>query len=141
MNNLLTSIMSKTSGQSISNDVGGRIFLDQAPDGVEYPYIVFFIVTDTPGKTFTEDFENIIIQFSLFSASSGATEITTMYRDLKALFDECALTIPPTGTETDKLIWFKRQNLTTMMDEVVVADATQNVKHWAVDYEILSQLK
>jgi len=140
MNNLLQAIYGEFTDSALSSDVSGRIFLDQAPDGCEFPYVVFFIVTDAPEKTFSEDFENIIIQFSLFSASQGATEITTMYRDLKALFDECALTIPPTGTETDILVWMKRQNLTTMIDEITVADATQRVKHWAVDYEVMTQV-
>jgi len=65
MNNLLSAIMTKLSGSALYNDVGGRIFLDEAPEGTEFPYVVFFIVSDVPEKTFTEDFENIIIQFSL----------------------------------------------------------------------------
>ena len=134
MNNLLTAIMTKISGSALSTDVGGRIFLDQAPDGCDFPYVVFFIVTDAPEKTFSEDFENIIIQFSLFSASQGATEITTMYRDLKALFDECAMTIT-----SNTLIWMKRTNLTTMREDVTTPSGTVGVRHWAVDYEILTQ--
>ncbi|MFH2074905.1 MAG: DUF3168 domain-containing protein [Pseudomonadota bacterium] len=141
MINLLTAIMSKiTTGPSaLSSDVGGRIFLDQAPDGVEFPYVVFFIVSGIPDDVFAKKGRSILIQFSLFSASAGATEITTIYRDLKALFDECAMTIPPTGTETDKLVWMKRTNLTTMVEEITVADATQTVKHWAVDFEVVTQ--
>ena len=143
MNNLLTAIMTKiTTGPSaLSNDVGGRVFLDQAPAGTEFPYCVFFIVSDVPEDCFAKDGESILIQFSLFSASLGAAEITNMYKDLKALFDDCSMTIPPTGTETDKLIWCRRANLTTMVDDITVADAAQTVKHWAVDYEITTQEK
>ena len=135
MVNLLTAIYSKFSGSAISADVGGRIYLDQAPEGCEFPYCVFFIVSDVPEKTFTEDFENIIIQFSLFSSSSGAAEITGMFADLKTLFDECSLTI--TGSA---LVWMKRQNLVTMVDEITVQDASQMVRHWAVDYAIMTSL-
>lgn len=129
MNNLLTAIMTKISGSAFSSDVGGRVFLDQAPPGTEFPYCVFFIVSGVPDWTFKERFEDTLIQFSLFSASSGATEITTMFTDLKAILDDCSLTI--TG---DTPIWFRRENLTTMVDDIITGDATQAVKHWAVDY-------
>lgn len=132
MNNLLTAIMTKTSGSALSTDVGGRIFLDDAPQETEFPYVVFFIVSDVPADTFVESLEDILIQFSLFSASVGATEITTMYTDLKALFDDQYLSIT-----NNTHIYMMRQNLTTMVEDIIVADATQRVKHWAVDYGIL----
>ena len=140
MNNLLQAIYGKFSNSAFSSDVGGRIYLDQAPDGAEFPYCVFFIVTGNPDKTFTEHYTDTLIQFSLFSASAGATEITTMYRDLKALFDECALTIPPTGTATDTLIWMREANLATMTEDITTASGTQTVKHWAVDFEVRTGL-
>lgn len=130
MDELIKAIVSKLSGSTISTDVGGRIYLDRAPDGCEFPYIVYFIVSSVPDWMFTERFENTLIQFSLFSNSESAVEITTMLKDLKALFDECSLTI--TG---DALIWFRRQNITTMVEEITTASGTQNVKHYAVDYE------
>jgi len=135
MNNLLTAIMTKTTGSSLSAYVGGRIYLDAAPDGAQFPYVVFFIVSGTPEKTFTEHYTNTLIQFSLFSSSTGATEITTMYGNLKSLFDECALSI--TGSS---LVWMKESNLVTMVDNVVLADGTARVKHWSVDFEILTSL-
>ncbi len=137
MNNLLTSLMTRiTTGPSaLYSDVGGRVYLDRAPQGAEFPYIVFFIVSDVPEKTFTEDYEDILIQFSLFSSSEGAAEITDMYADLKALFDECALTI--TGST---LVWMKRSNLTTMVEEITTPEGTTAVKHWAVDFSILTSL-
>ncbi len=139
MNNLLTAIMTKISGSALSTDVGSRIYLDQAPDGCEYPYCVFFIVSSIPDDVFAKKGNNILIQFSLFSASSSALEITTMYADLKALLDDKSLTIPPTGTVTDTLIWCHETNLTTMVEDITVADATQQMKHWAVDFEIVTQ--
>jgi hypothetical protein len=132
MNNLLTSIMTKISGSSLSSDVGGRVYLDQAPDGAELPYIVFFIVSDVPEDTFKNYLDEILIQFSLFSSSSGATEITTMYSHLKSLFDDAALSI--TGNTH---IWMVRQNLTTMIESVTTAATEQSIRHWAVDYSIM----
>jgi len=135
MNNLLTALMTKISGSAFSSDVGGRVYLDQAPQGAEFPYCVFFVVTANPDRTFTEHYTDALIQFSLFSASSGAAEITTAYNDLVALLDECALTI-----SGSKLVWMKESNLTTMVEDITVADATQTVKHWAVEFSILTSL-
>jgi hypothetical protein len=61
-------------------------------------------------------------------------EITTMYADLKTLFDDCAMNI-----DSNTLIWCHETNLTTMVEDITVVDATQRVKHWAVDYEINTQ--
>lgn len=129
MNNLLTSIMSKTIGSTLSTGVGGRIYLDQAPAETEFPYIVFFIVSDTPDYTFKFDHEEVLVQFSIFSTSKSASEISTIYNNLKALFDDCTLSI--TG---NTLVHFWRQNLTTMVDEIETPTGTIGVKHWAVDY-------
>ena len=127
--------MTKLSSSTLSSYVGGRIYLDAAPDGTQFPYVVFFIVSGTPEKTFTEHYTNTLIQFSLFSASTGAAEITTMYGYLKTALDECALTI--TGSA---LVWMKEQNLITMVEDIVSSDASQRVKHWAVDFEVLTSL-
>lgn len=135
MQNLLTAITNKISGSALSDDVGGRIYLDEAPDEAAYPRIVFLIVTDVPEKTFTEDYENIDIQFSLYSISESPAEIVDMHADLKTLFDECSLTI--TGST---LVWMKRTNMTTMVDDVTTTEGTTRCKHWAVDYEIKTSL-
>ena len=134
MNNLLTGIYGKLTGSNFSSYVGGRVYLDRAPAGVEYPYCVFSIVSGNPDWTFKESFEDTYIQFSLFSASSSATEITTMYSYLKSLYDDCSMTIT-----SNTLIWFRRQNLATMTEDITVGDATQQVRHWAVDYHVMTQ--
>jgi len=135
MNNLITAITSKLSGSSLSTDVGGRIYLDRAPDDCAFPYVVFFVVSGTPERTYTEHYTITLIQFSLFSASPSAVEITGMYNDLVSLYDECTMTI--TGST---LVWMKEQNLTTMVEDITATDGTQNVKHWAVDFEIMTSL-
>ena len=140
MKNLLAAIFGKTSGSALSSDVGGRIYLDEAPAGCEFPYVVFQIVTASKEKTFTEEFRDTLIQFSLFSISQGVTEITTIYKDLIALFDECALTIPPTGTVTDILVWMREANLVTMVDEITTTEGTGTLKHWAIDFEVKTLL-
>jgi hypothetical protein len=127
MNNLLTAIYGKTSGSALSTYVGDRIYLDEVRQDIVLPYVVFFIVSGMPDKTFTEHYTDTMIQFSLFSDDESGTEIQTMYGNLKTLFDECALTI--TGST---LVWMRESNLTTMVED--------GVKHWAIDYELLTSL-
>ncbi|MEN6421435.1 MAG: hypothetical protein ABFD76_05750, partial [Smithella sp.] len=69
-----------------------------------------------------------------FSSSGGATEIATMYNDLKTLFDDAVLTI--TGWTN---VMTSRQNLTTMTDEVTTPDGLETIKHWAVDYSFITE--
>ena len=134
MDALLAAIYSKLTGSALSSDVGGRVYLDEAPAGCEFPYVVFFIVSGVPDNVFNKYGESVMIQFSLFSDSAGATEITDMFNDLTALYDDVQLTV--TGYN---MIVMERQNLITMVDQVETADGTQTVKHWAVDYEAVIQ--
>lgn len=136
MNNLLTAIMTRiTTGPSnFYNDVGGRVYLDSAPDDRQFPDCIFLIVTDIPDNAFQKLGEEVSIQFSLFSESSGATEITTMYTDLKALFDDVKLTVT-----SNTMVIMKRERLVTFVEEIVTAAAAQRVRHWAVDYSITLQ--
>ncbi|PKN20887.1 MAG: hypothetical protein CVU71_03660 [Deltaproteobacteria bacterium HGW-Deltaproteobacteria-6] len=130
MDELIKAIVSKLSGSALSTDVNGRVYLDRAPDSCEFPYIVFFVVSSVPDWMFTERFEDTMIQFSLFSNSESAVEITTMLKDLKSLFDDCSLTIT-----SDTLVWFRRQNIATMVEDITTTAGAQAVKHYAVDYE------
>lgn len=134
MNNLLTAIMAKTSGSALSAAVGGRIFVDVAPEGTEFPYVVASIVTDAQADTFKDSLEDITIQFSLYSISRGLTEITGLYANLKTLFDNAVLTI-----SGNYHILISRVNLTTMVDDISTPEGTVGLRHWAVDYHLITQ--
>jgi uncharacterized membrane protein (GlpM family) len=131
----LTAIYGKLAGSTLSTAIGGRMYLDQAPDKPTFPYVVFFIVSSVPEKTFTEDMSETLIQFSIYSASSSATEISAIYAALKTLYDECSLTI--TGSS---LVWMKETNLVTMTEDMTTATGTTTLKHWAIDFEVKTSL-
>jgi len=133
MTNLLTAIYGKFSGSDLSTNTGGRIFPDSAPEETSYPHVVYFVVNSSPDKTFTEVYADTTIQFNLFSTS--ATEITTMYNNLKSLFDECSLTI--TGST---LVWMREGILSTSYEDIVTTAGTVGVRNWSIDYEILTSL-
>jgi len=128
--------MTKTTGSTLSSNVGGRIYFEEAPEGTEYPYVVFLNIPRELEKTFSEDYEIYQIQFSLFSISKGLTEITTMYSNLQTLFDECSLSITG-GT----LVWMKRLGSPqTMGEDHTTPSGTAKVHHWVVEYEIMISL-
>ncbi len=139
MKDLITAIDTKLTGSALSTNVGGRVFFGLAPQGAEYPYIVILNIPDAPMRIWGDIFENFQIQFSLFSISESVAEISTMYENLKVLFDETALTIAGSTH-----IWTKRLGTpATMVEDHTTpggsGDSMSQVRHWAVDYNILVQ--
>lgn len=135
MNAFFTAILTKLAGTTLETLVGGRVYLDQSPKGTQvFPYIVFFIVHSNQQDTFKNQLDNTLVQFSIFSASTGMTEITAIYDALKAVFDDAALSI-----SGSTVVWMIRQNLMTMTEVVTVGSGESVVKHWAVDYSVLVQ--
>lgn len=134
MKNTLTALYSKFSGSAFSTDVNGRIYIDQAPHGVEFPYCVYFVVSGIPDNVFAKKGKEITVQFSLFSSSKGETEITTMFNDLLSLLDEATFSI--TGHTLAKCEF---DNVTSMVEEITAKNGTASVKHWAVDFTIATQ--
>ncbi len=113
------------------NDIPEKLFFDEAPNGTELPYCVMRIVSAVPDRTFTEEYRDVLIQFSLFSASGSVEEIADTYAHLKALFDEQPLTI--TG---ETLVWMREVNLVTNIGDFEIT----GVRHWAVDYNVLTSI-
>lgn len=131
MQALIQAIKDKYAGSTLSDDVNGRIDLDEADD-VTLPRIVWFVVSGVHDLTFTEDFNDVLLQFSIFSAkTAGVAEIANIYADLKALFDECALTIAGRT-----LVWMREENLTTMIEDDTTTEGAPGVRHWAVDFSV-----
>jgi hypothetical protein len=137
MIDLLEGIMDHFSGSDLAELVGDRLFEGEAPPGAEFPYMTFFIVGASPDKTFSEEFIDTMIQFDIFSAATGVTEIGDIYKELKALFDEQEFTIAGSA-----LIWMKLVNLATFREEITTgnqppATAGQtSVRQWSIDFEI-----
>jgi hypothetical protein len=135
MLNLTTAIYSKFTGSTLASYIGNRMYKGQAPAGVTYPYIVYSMVTDRPDVTFGTKYEDVVIQFSLYSIASGTAEIETMYTYLKTLYDECSLTI--TG---ETLICMKRSNAMFQVEEHTTPTGTAMVWVYHVDYSVYVQV-
>jgi hypothetical protein len=102
------------------------MYHDQAPQDATFPYIVFFEVSETPDFTFSTEFEEYRIQFSIFSTSQSAIEVEDVYTKLKSLFDKCALTV----TGYTHISMLRENSIGLQRDE-------DNVWMRHVDYKIL----
>ena len=74
------------------------LYCYEPPQGTDFPYGTFFLVSDIPWNRFVEKGEEIVIQFNLFSKKGEgtpdpATEISTLYGLLDAVYKECSLII------------------------------------------------
>jgi len=132
MLNLSKAIYGKLPGSALASHIANRMFKGRAPEGAEYPYVVYLIVSNSPILTFNTNYEDTIIQFSLFSSASGSTEVEGMYTDLKTLYDEKAMSI-----DSETLIWMVRENATLMVEDHTVKNGTVQVWHYAVDYRVI----
>lgn len=130
MKNLTTAIYSKFNGSALDTDIGGRLYKAEAPDGAEFPYAVYFVLSDVPEYPGGKTIEQFWIQFSLFSSAAGSTEVEDMLTHLRTLYDDCVLTI--TGNTP---IYFMRGNFISMRDEIATAAGTIGVWHYVQEYD------
>ena len=134
MEHLTKAIDSKLKSARLSRLVGGRIYEDFASSYTRYPYIVWFIVSSQKEKTFTENFENTSIQFSIFSENTSSVEIKQIYGQLSLLMDECSLKM-----DGGIVYLMQETNLVTMVEPVTTATGETFVRHYAVDFDILTE--
>jgi len=132
MKNLTTAIYGKLSGSSLSTDIGGRLYKGEAPQDAQFPYVVYFVVSNVPEYPGGHTIEMALIQFSLFSSAPGSTEIEDMLTHLRSLYDDVVLTIT---SETS--IYFIRGNMVTMRDEATTPAGTVGVWHYVQEYDVM----
>ena len=106
MKALRNAIYAKNAGSALDTLISGQIFYGKVPTGTRYPYVVFYRISGSPERTFTEEYDNPLIQFSVFSADpNSSNEVHEIADAVKALYDECSLSI--TGYT---LVWMRLQN-------------------------------
>jgi hypothetical protein len=92
MRAIITGLMTLfNAGGAFYNDIGGRLYFGQAPEGTDLangPYAIFFIVNDNPDDVFAKEGKEAYIQFSLFSGDSSPAAILDMATHLEALLKD-----------------------------------------------------
>lgn len=100
MNPLFQAIYNKynvSTGHGAYTSVSGRFYHNVAPQGVTFPYVVYFEVTNIDDLYFAEEQENFLIQFDIYSQAKSqnrsALEAGQIFENFKSLFDNCILTV------------------------------------------------
>ena len=141
-NNFKTAVMTKfnaVDGDGNHNAfweaVQGRLFYRKAVAGTPFPYSIFFIVVQTPDRTFTEDYRDLLIQFSHFSitpdSSKEVDEIDTYCNDL---FDECAAFTITGATLIDMSFG---NSMGSDWEEGTTEEGTEGSWHCPTDYNVM----
>ena len=82
-----------TTGSGFYNDISGRMYHNKASQKATFPYCVYFSLSDVNELDFTDDREDILIQFNIFSQNNSALEAGNLLESLKTMFDNCSLTV------------------------------------------------
>jgi hypothetical protein len=75
--------------------------------------------------------DDIVIQFSIYSEKSSSTEVHDAMTDLKAMFDDCRLTVSG-GT----VVSFFRLNDGLELEEIPTSSGVHKVWHYHTDYRV-----
>lgn len=131
MNSLFKAILNRfatTTSSGFYNDISGRLRLNKAKQGEIFPYCVFFSVSDIDDLDFTEEHEDFLIQFNIFSQNNSAVEAGDLLETLKTMFDNCSLTV------TDwRHLQFKRSLVMPNNDFSQVPP----IHGYSIEYEVL----
>jgi len=104
------------------------LYNTQAPADAVFPYSVYTLVSNVQDFTFTENFEDCLVQFSLFSdVMSDSTQVCDLFELLKTAFD-FLLDLGVAGYATISIV----REIANLIKE-------KNVWHYAVTYRILLQ--
>lgn len=131
MKNLTTAIYGKLAGSTLFGYVQGRLYKNRAPEGAPYPYLVYAVIVGDPEYTFSENYEDVTVQFDIFSKDASTTEIENIFTALTALFDN--ISFNPTA---ERVLEMQRQSYSLTSEEHYVTTAEIQVYHYTVDYNV-----
>jgi len=74
--------------------IGGRMYFRRIPNTEPtFPYCIFYFGSNVNDYQFTEEFDNVVVQFSIFSNTSSSSELGNLFTYAKTLFDWSRLTV------------------------------------------------
>ena len=93
MKEIQEAIMNKYEGDSTITGLTTGLYNTEAPQGAEFPYVVFSYPSGTPDWTFSDDQKELVIQFKIHDNNRTVVNVNLIYAALHDLFDWCELTI------------------------------------------------
>jgi len=130
MKTLFTGIYSKFTAlpaNALYTALSGRLYFTEAPQDSTFPYCVFSMVSDVPDYYFGgEQFETYLVEFNIFDEDNSASDIGTLYENLKTLYDDCSITVVGYSN-----VIFEREHTNLFRDE------ENNVWQYNVQYYVM----
>lgn len=83
----------ENTGNPFKTAIGGRFYLGEAPQDTAYPYCIYEQISGVPDRTFTDKYEDVLLQFTLVDSSDSIATIADAEAKMYALFDDAVLTI------------------------------------------------
>ena len=96
MNNVRKAIYNKYTADPTHGsytNVEGRFYYGKALPCATFPYVVFFDISNVNDVDFSDEREDLMVQFNVFSQNNSPTEAETILTNLRDLFDDCSLTV------------------------------------------------
>ena len=90
---IYTKFTSSTGASSLYANLTGGLYNTKAPQDTDYPYAVFYLISDVPHWTFDTTMENSLIQFTIYDSHSSVENICSLFEKLKTLYDWTSLTL------------------------------------------------
>jgi hypothetical protein len=119
---------SATTTTGFYNDISGRMYHNVAEQQTTFPYCVYFSVSDFDELDFTDEHEDFLIQFNIFTRDNSALEAGELLESLKTMFDNCSLTV--TGW---RHLLFRRNSVIPNNNY----DQVPPIQGYSVDYNVL----
>lgn len=126
MKPLFQAIYNEYNSTALDTALSDQFYLGKADQGISMPYVVYKLISNTPEYTFdSRVIERARVQFSIYSDSNSASEVTDLYTTLKAVFDDCSLTV-------SGYTFLKMERV----NAILIPDLENGLWHYAVDYII-----
>ena len=113
-------------GSDLKTALSSQLYPHEAEQTATFPYGIYYIITENTDYNFTDEEENITVQFTYFSDDHGPAEILTLEGYSKALFDNAVMSV--TGY---RLLQFKRS------DTRLLKDAEMDTWSLIVEYDVM----
>lgn len=85
-------IYTKLNVSAITSLVTG-VYDKKAPQGTAYPFVCYWIVTDSQADTFKDWRDELLVQIDIFSDSNSAAEVGAIAKAVAGVMDEATLTV------------------------------------------------
>jgi hypothetical protein len=126
---LLAAIKSRFDGSEAARLAKG-LWIEEAPEGADYPFVTYSLPVNTRELTFGESFETTTVDFDIWGDEDDLSPdaVIAIYNSLTALFDDAELTLAGYSS-----ISIDRQS------ETLLRDPVYGGWHYHISYEIQLQ--